>query len=177
LRPVVEAELAGFLGELVQSGSTLSPAALLEVDEVLEADPAMAIRLLESDGSVFEKLDQGGAAYSKEVGRLLGGEEQALGRDESGLALAHDLDDLAEDAVDLGGEGDLLAVRSEEQAGLGVALDEAGQVEQLAEILGREDNVLVAAVPDGGDWGSAGGFVGRGHALRIAQIEKIESTL
>jgi hypothetical protein len=37
---VVEAELAGFLGQLVQRGSALHPAALLEVDEVLEPDPA-----------------------------------------------------------------------------------------------------------------------------------------
>ena len=70
----------------------------------------MAVGLLEGDGSVFEELDQGGAAYPEEVGRFLGGEEQALGGDEGGLALPHDLDHLAQDAVDLGGEGDLFAV-------------------------------------------------------------------
>jgi hypothetical protein len=111
---LVEAELAGFLGQLIQSGSTLRAPALLEVDEVLEADPAMAVRLLKGDGTVFEELDQGGPAHPEEVSRLLGGEEQPLGGDEGGLALTHDFDHLAQDAVDLGGERDLLAIGAEQ---------------------------------------------------------------
>lgn len=78
-----------------------------------------------------------------------------MGGDDGGFALAHDLDDLAQDTVDLSGEGDLLAVGAEEQAGFAVALDEAGQVEELVEILGREDHVVVSAMVDGGDPGSA----------------------
>jgi hypothetical protein len=176
-RSVVEAKLVGFLGELVQGGSSLHPAALLEVDEVLEPDPAMAVGLLEGNGAVFEELDEGRAADPEEVGRLLGGEEQPLGGDEGGLALSHDVNDLTQDAVDLCGKGNLLAVRAKEQAGLGVTLDEAGQVEQLVEVIGREDDVLVAAVPDGGGRGSAAGLAGRGHVFRIPEIEKIESII
>jgi len=50
---VVETELAGFLGELVQDSPTLRAAAVLEVDEVLETGSAVAVRLLEGDGAVF----------------------------------------------------------------------------------------------------------------------------
>lgn len=67
--------MAGLLGELVQGGYALHPAALLEVDGVLESDPAMAVGLFEGDGSVIE-LDQGGTAHPEEVGRFLSGEKQ-----------------------------------------------------------------------------------------------------
>ncbi|MHB1852070.1 MAG: hypothetical protein ACYCU6_07830, partial [Acidimicrobiales bacterium] len=60
LRAVVEPELVGFLGELFQDSPTLRAAAVREVDQVLETDSAVAVRLLEGDGAVFEKLDQGG---------------------------------------------------------------------------------------------------------------------
>ena len=64
----------------------------------------MAVWLLKGDGTVLEELDEGGAAHSEEVGCFLGGEQQSLRGDEDGLALAHDLDNLTKDAVDLGGQ-------------------------------------------------------------------------
>jgi hypothetical protein len=73
---------------------TLRAVTVLEVDEVLEADSAVAVRLLEGDGAVFEKLYEGGAADPEEIGCLLGSEEQALGRDKGGLPLTHDVDHL-----------------------------------------------------------------------------------
>lgn len=75
----------------------------LEVDEVLEADAAVPVWLLERHGARFEELDEGWPAHSKEVGRLLGSEERPLGGDEGGFALAHDLDDMAQNPVDLVG--------------------------------------------------------------------------
>lgn len=143
---VVEPEIAGFLGELVQDSSTLRAAAVLEVDEVLETYSAVAVRLLEGDGAVFEQLDEGGAADPEEIGRLLGSEEQALGRDKGGLPLTHDVDYLAQDAVYLGRQRDLLAVRAEKQAWLGVALEETGELEEVSR---RVDNpVLLSGLPD-----------------------------
>ncbi len=97
----------------------------------------MPVGLLEGNGTVFEELDQGGPAYPEEVSRFLGCEEQPLGGDEGGHALPHSLDHLAQDAVYLDGEGDLFAIGAEEEARLGVTLDEAGQVEELVEILGE----------------------------------------
>ncbi len=150
LRAVVEPELVGFLGELFQDSPTLRAAAVREVDQVLETDSAVAVRLLEGDGAVFEKLDQGGATDPEQIGHLLGGEESSLGRDTGGLPLTHDVDHLAQDAVYLGGKRDLLTVRAEKQAWLGVALEETGEVEELAEAVGREGDVLAAPVVDGG---------------------------
>ncbi|MHB1850004.1 MAG: hypothetical protein ACYCVO_13545 [Acidimicrobiales bacterium] len=73
-----------------------------------------------------------------------------MGRDTGGLPLTHDVDHLAQDAVYLGGKRDLLTVRAEKQAWLGVALEETGEVEELAEAVGREGDVLAAPVVDGG---------------------------
>ncbi len=67
-----------------------------------------------------------------------------VSRDQRRFTLAHDLDDLSEDAVPLGGQGDLLTVRPQQEAGLGVVLDEAREVEQLVEVLGREDQIVLA---------------------------------
>jgi hypothetical protein len=39
----------------------------------------------------LEELDEGRPAHAEEVGGLLRGEQQALGSEECGLALAHDL--------------------------------------------------------------------------------------
>jgi hypothetical protein len=94
VRVAVEAELVGVLGELVQDSPTLTPATVLEVDEILKTHAAVAVRLLERDGALFEKLHEGGAADPEEIGRLLGGEQQALGCDKGGLPLTHDVDHL-----------------------------------------------------------------------------------
>jgi len=169
---VVEPELAGFRGEPIQDSPTFRATAVLEVDEVLETDSTVAVRLLEGDGAVFEELDEGGAADPEEIGCLLGGEEQALGGDKGGLPLTHDVDDLAQDAVDLGRKWDLLAVRAEKQAWLGVALEETGKLEELVEVLGREDNVLVTPVVDGGGRWSPGSSVGRRHEFHDSKSRK-----
>ncbi len=87
--------------------------------------------------------------------------------DEDRLALTHNVDYLVKDAVDLGGQRDLLAVRSEEQPGLGVTFNEACQVEQLVQILGREDNVLVPTSLWLGCSDAHYGFASRSHANRI----------
>jgi len=169
---VVEPELAGFRGELIQDSPTLRATAVLEVDEVFETDSAVAVRLLEGDGAVFEKLDEGGAADPEEIGCLLGGEEQVLGGDKGGLPLTHDVDHLAQDAVDLGRKWDLLAVRAEKQAWLGVALEETGKVEELVEVVGREHDVLVAPVVDGGGRRFAASPAGRCHGLHDSRSRK-----
>lgn len=96
----------------------------------------MLVWFLEGDGAVLEELDQGGAADPEEVGRLLSREEQPLGGNKGGLALTHDIDHLTQDAVNLGWERYLLVVGAQEKAGLGVALDRAGHVEELVEVLG-----------------------------------------
>ena len=98
-----------------------------------------------------------------------------MGGDEGGLALPHDIDHLAQDAVDLGRERDLLAVRPEKEAWLGVALEETSEVEELVEVLGREDDFLVAAGLHGGGRRPAGRSADWGHDPMIAQVEKNES--
>jgi hypothetical protein len=86
--------------------------------------------------------------------------------------LAHDLDDLAQDAVYLRRQGNLFTIRTEEQARLGVAFDETCQVEELVEVFWREDDVFVPVVFDGGGPGSAGALAGRGHGSDITTNRK-----
>lgn len=59
--------------------------------------------------------------------------------------MTHHLDCEPDDSVDLGGQGGLLDVRSEQKARLGVTLDEAHDLEELSQILRREDEIDLAA--------------------------------
>ena len=66
----------------------------------------------------------------------------AAGRD--CLALAHGLDHLDHDSVDLLGQRHLLAVRAEQQGWLGVVLKEPAQVQQGVRSLGGKTTPVAA---------------------------------
>src|SRR5712691_7132687 len=55
-----------------------------------------------------------------------------------------------------------------------MVLHEAGHLEQLIEVLGGEDDVLVPAVSGRAAPGSDRWFTGSDHGPRIPQLEKIE---
>lgn len=141
---VVHSELAGILRHLIERGPAFASLPSLEVDQVLKADATVAIRLLERNGAVFEELHESRPADAEQVRRLLGREQHALRGNEGGLSLPHDVDDLSQHPVHLGWQRDLLAVGAEEQPGFCVLVDEARQLEQLVEILGWEDEVILA---------------------------------
>src|SRR5581483_96951 len=144
-RSLVEAELARLFGQLVQRGAPLLATAVLEVEEVLQPHATMPVRLLERDRPVLEQLHKSRPTHPEEVCGLLRREEQALWCHEGGLALTHDLDHMSEDSVYLGGQGNLLAVRTQQKARLRVMLDEAREVEELVEVLRREDELVLPA--------------------------------
>lgn len=116
-----------------------------KIEKILEANATVTVRFLKRDGTVLEKLYERGAADAEEVSGLLRGEQQPLRGDKDGLALAHHVDDLVKDAVDLPREGHLLAVRPKEQARLYVTLKKTCQVEQMVEVFRGEGEVLVLA--------------------------------
>lgn len=72
---VVKTELAGFPGEPIQNSPAFGPTTLLELEYVVETDPAVPVGLLEGDRAVFEEPHEGRTANAKEVGCLLGGQE------------------------------------------------------------------------------------------------------
>jgi hypothetical protein len=60
LRAIVEPELSRCFSHAVQNLATLHSTALLKVDEVLQANPAVMVRFLKADSALFEELNQCG---------------------------------------------------------------------------------------------------------------------
>lgn len=130
----------------------------------MEPDATVSVGLVERDRAVLEELHERRLAHIEQIRRLLGGEDEVLGGDVHGLALSHDLDRVPENAVHLQGERHLFAVHVDEEAGLPAAVEEARQLEHRAEVLWREDEVVLPIL-----------LGGVGHPERVARFERIES--
>jgi len=122
-RAVVKASLACCFGQRVDRGSSLVASAGLEVDEILEPDPAVTVRLLEGDRAVLEELHERRSTDPDELRSLLRCQQETLRCDERRLALAHHLHNLAKHPVHLCRQRKLLAVGTEQEPRLGVRLN------------------------------------------------------
>lgn len=109
----------------------------------MKPDAAVPVWLVERYGAVLEQLHHCWPADAEQVRSLLRREEQALGSDERGLALAHHFDRVAQPAMHLRGQRDPLVFWPGEESWLGAGLEEAGQIKQRAEVVRRKDEVVL----------------------------------
>ena len=136
-RSVAEAELAGSLGEPVQGGSTLHPGALPEVDEVLEGTRRCRLGFSKEMAPSSRSLTKVGRLTPRKSAASWVVRSSPWGATRVAMPCRIPSTTWRRTRYTLDGEGDLFAIGAEEEARLGVTLDEAGQVEELVEILGE----------------------------------------